>query len=77
MRLEKELSRAYRESFLGKREQVLFEETALIGDKTVWVGHTPHYIKVAKEAAGEDLHNQLLSCRLEGFFGEEILRGET
>ena len=78
MRLEKELSRAYRESFLGKREQVLFEEAVLIGEKTLWVGHTPHYIKVAKEAAaGEDLHNRLLSCRLESFIGEEILRGET
>lgn len=78
MRLERELSRAYRESFLGKREQVLFEEAVLIGEKTLWVGHTPHYIKVAKEAAaGEDLHNRLLSCRLESFIGEEILRGET
>ncbi len=78
MRLERELSRAYRESFLGQQEQVLFEETAVIGGKTWWIGHTPHYIRAAREAsAGENLHNQILPCRMEDFLEEEILRVST
>lgn len=78
IKLEREMSRAYRESFIGQQEQVLFEEIVTIEGKNWWVGHTPHYIKAAKKAApGESLHNQLLSCRLEGFLEEEILRAGT
>ena len=73
-RLEEEMSYAYRESFLGRREELLFEETAKIGGKTYWIGHTPHYIRAAKEAALEgNLRNQLCFCKLTGFLEKEIL----
>ena len=48
-----ELSKAYREKFLGKPLEVLFEEPE--GD--YFTGHTPNYLKVYLR--GDDLHNQL------------------
>lgn len=78
MKLEGEMSRAYRAGFLGRQEQVLFEETIAAGGKTYWTGHTPHYIKAAKEAApGESLRNQLCTCQLADFLEEEILLART
>lgn len=72
--LEKEMSRAYRETFVGKIQEVLFEETMEKDGITYWVGHTPNYIKVAKVAAKqENLRNRIICCRLVGFLEENIM----
>ena len=68
------MSRAYREAFVGKTQEVLFEETMERDGVAYWVGHTPNYIKVAKEAEGqENLRNQIVPCRLGGFLEEDVL----
>ena len=51
--LAEEMSRAYREGFVGRTLEVLFEERE--GD--FYTGHAPNYIKVY--ARGEDLHNEI------------------
>lgn len=74
MALERELSRAYRETFVGGTAEVLFEETVERDGKAYWVGHTPHYIKVAVEAEeGRELQNHMARCKISAFLDEEIL----
>jgi len=45
--LEKEMSRKYRESFLGSEVEVLLEEPVEILGKTYMIGHTKEYVKAA------------------------------
>lgn len=74
MKLEREMSRAYRETFLGKTEEVLFEEPVEKDGKRYWVGHTTRYLKAAKEAApGENLQNHMARGRLVSFLAEDLL----
>lgn len=74
IRLEREMSRAYREAFLGKTEEVLFEERIERGGAGYWVGHTPRYLRVARKAAqGENLQNRIVRSRLNSFLEEDIL----
>ncbi|MDE7247313.1 MAG: tRNA (N(6)-L-threonylcarbamoyladenosine(37)-C(2))-methylthiotransferase MtaB, partial [Lachnospiraceae bacterium] len=76
MGLEREMSRAYREAFMGKVQEILFEETMERDGKTYWVGHTPNYIRVAKEAKQEEnLRNRIIRCRLGDVLEEDILLG--
>ena len=51
--LAEEMSRAYRESFIGRTLEVLFEER----EGEFYTGHAPNYIKVY--ARGENLHNEI------------------
>lgn len=74
MTLEREMSRAYREEFLGKTETVLFEELVEIGGQAYWVGHTTRYLKAARKAEpGEDMQNHMVSGRLLSFLADDIL----
>ena len=61
-----------RKFYIGKNEEVLFEEKAVIGDKEYFVGYTKEYVKVAKETA-ENLENQIVSGRISGMLTDEIL----
>lgn len=45
--LEQSLREDYRRQFVGKREDVLFEESVAIGEKVYDVGYTKHYVRVA------------------------------
>lgn len=47
LRLEKEMSRAYRESFLGKEVSVLLEEETVFSGVPCAVGFTREYVKMA------------------------------
>lgn len=47
LKLEAEMSKAYRESFIGKKVQVLLEEEAIIGGNSYAVGFTREYVKMA------------------------------
>ena len=74
MGVEREMSRAYREVFLGKTEEVLCEELLEKEGKHYWIGHTPRYLKVAREAEpGENLRNCMIGGRLASFLSEDVL----
>lgn len=74
MKLEQEMSRAYRELFLGKTEEVLFEESVENSGKRYWIGHTTRYLKAAREAVPEEnLQNHMISGRLDSFLSEDVL----
>lgn len=74
MELERDMSRAYRERFIDKTQDILFEEIVESGGKTYWVGHTSRYVKAARETKqGENLQNSMMRCRLSGFLTEDIL----
>ena len=68
------MSHAYRAGWLGRTVEVLFEEKKERNGKTYWIGHTPQYIKVAKEAApSENLGNQIVQGTILGFLEEDIM----
>ena len=67
-----DMSKEFRKFYIGKNEEVLFEEKAVIGDKEYFVGYTKEYVKVAKKAA-ENLENQIVSGRISGMLTDEIL----
>lgn len=66
------MSEEFRKFYIGKNEEVLFEEKAVIGDKEYFVGYTKEYVKVAKET-DENLENQIVSGRVSGMLTDEIL----
>ena len=67
-----DMSKEFRKFYIGKNEEVLFEEKVVIGDKEYFVGYTKEYVKVAKETA-ENLENQIVSGRISGMLTDEIL----
>lgn len=67
-----DMSKEFRKFYIGKNEEVLFEEKAVIGDKEYFVGYTKEYVKAAKETA-ENLENQIVSDRISGMLTDEIL----
>lgn len=67
-----DMSKEFRKFYIGKNEEVLFEEKTVIGDKEYFVGYTKEYVKVAKETA-ENLENQIVSGRISGMLTDEIL----
>ena len=62
-----EMSRAYRQQFVGKQLSVLFEEP----EGEYFTGHAPNYIKVY--VRGEDLHNQLRQVTVTGLYMDGVL----
>ena len=67
-----DMSKEFRKFYIGKNEEVLFEEKAVKGVKGYFVGYTKEYVKVAKETA-ENLENQIVSGRISGMLTDEIL----
>lgn len=67
-----DMSKEFRKFYIGKNEEVLFEENAVIGDKEYFVGYTKEYVKVAKKT-DENLENQIVSGRISGMLTDEIL----
>lgn len=67
-----DMSKEFRKFYIGKNEEALFEEKAVIGDKEYFVGYTKEYVKVAKKTA-ENLENQIVSGRISGMLTDEIL----
>lgn len=67
-----DMSKEFRKFYIGKNDEVLFEEKAVIGDKEYFVGYTKEYVKVAKKTA-ENLENQIVSGRISGMLTDEIL----
>lgn len=77
--LEKEMTRNFREYYIGKEEAVLFEEEKEIDGKTYMVGHTKEYVKVALEVGSENAStisaNDILMINIEGFLADEYMLG--
>lgn len=73
--IEKRDSRLYREQFIGQTIEVLFEEEKVIQGECYQIGHTPHYVKVAKKTR-EPLSNQIMNGKVTGFLNDEILQIE-
>ena len=67
-----DMSKEFRKFYIGKNEEVLFEEKAVIGDKEYFVGYTKEYVKVAKKT-DENLENQIVSGRISSMLTDEIL----
>lgn len=70
--LGRDMSKEFRKFYIGKNEEALFEEKAVIGDKEYFVGYTKEYVKVAKKT-DENLENQIVSGRISGMLTDEIL----
>ena len=69
--LEKEMSKAYRASFLGRETEVLMEEPVEIGGARYMVGHTKEYVKAAVPEAGGK--NCFVRGGLKEFLTDEII----
>ena len=72
---------AFEEKFLGKEEEVLFEEEIQIADKTYFVGHTTRYVKVALEKTkdrmdADNILHQIVTVHLYDRLNEQYLLGE-
>ena len=68
--VEEKLSGEYRQGFIGKKVEILIEETTEIGGVLYQVGHTCEYIRVAIQTA-EDLSGRIIVAELAGFLPED------
>lgn len=71
-RLEQQMSKAYREQFVGSEKEILLEEQILIGGQEYLAGHTKEYVKAAVLAAGYE-RNQVVAGRMAEFISGEML----
>lgn len=72
LELEQRQSLAYRQSFVGAREEVLFEENKSINGISYELGHTTRYVRVAKKTE-ENLSNRMIKGRLAGMLCDDIV----
>lgn len=70
--LERAESKRFREYYIGKETEVLFEEQKEIGGEVFQTGHTKQYVKVAKRT-GERLDNRMIQGTVRGFLTDDIL----
>lgn len=69
--LDEKMSREFRQYYLGREEEVLFEEEAVINGNSYYVGYTKEYVKVAKKS-NNALDNQLVKGVLTTDLGDGI-----
>ena len=72
LKLEKQMSKAYRESFLGKKKAVLLEEKTEINGTEYMIGHTMEYVKAVVPYA-ENLKNKMVEGVLVRAINDEVL----
>ena len=72
LKLEKQMSKAYRESFSGKKKTVLLEEKTEIGGRAYMIGHTMEYVKAVVPYA-DDLKNKMAEGVLKEALNDEVL----
>ena len=68
-----ERSRKFREYYIEKRAEVLFEEIIIIGGEDYLTGYTREYVKVALKSGDEKLINEIRDVRIEGFINDEVM----
>ena len=66
------MSKEYRASYLGKKVEVLFEETEVIDGETYWVGFTKEYIRVAYKS-DEELSNVIRVGKLTKMLRDDVM----
>lgn len=71
IRLGEEMSKEYRESFVGQQKSVLLEEPFIYGGKEYYTGYTAEYLKVAVES-GKNLANCIVKGKICGHFARDI-----
>lgn len=71
IQLGERMSEEFRAYYLGREEEVLFEEEALIDGISYYVGYTKEYVKVAKQSE-IPLDNQLVTGILKADLGDGI-----
>ncbi len=72
IKLGAKLTRNYRESRIGQRTSVLFEEKKVIKGISYWIGHTKDYIEVALKNP-ENLSGIIMEVTLKDFVSHEIM----
>jgi len=72
LEMEEIQSEEFRAYYVGKEEEVLFEEEKEIQGKKYWIGHTRQYVKVAAESE-EKLSNTLKKGTITGFLQKGIM----
>lgn len=65
------MSEEFRQYYLGKEKEVLFEEKTVIDGVSYYVGYTKEYVKVAK-VSNEPLDNKIIKGTLKKALNEEI-----
>ncbi len=72
------MSEKFRQYYIGRNAEVLFEECREIGGKQYFIGHTREYVKAALECGSIscNLENQLIDTKMTGFADAEILTAE-
>ena len=73
--LEEEMSKAYRNYFIGKEVSVLFEEEVFVDGKRYMTGFTKEYIKVAYSLTDSDknLENEIREGKITGFLTKDLM----
>jgi threonylcarbamoyladenosine tRNA methylthiotransferase MtaB len=75
--LEAEMSRKYRESFLGQETEVLLEEPVTINGEQYMIGHTKEYVKVVvpyDENRPELAKNCFVTGIMKEFLTDEVIK---
>ncbi|MDD6492390.1 MAG: tRNA (N(6)-L-threonylcarbamoyladenosine(37)-C(2))-methylthiotransferase MtaB [Firmicutes bacterium] len=72
LELEREMSHKYREAFLHKEAEILFEEEKMVDGKQFQIGHTREYILGAVQIQ-KNLSGQILTGQLMQFLDPDIL----
>lgn len=70
--MEKMQSKEFRETFLGREEEILFEEGKVIGGDFYQIGHTKQYVKVAKKSE-KSLSNTIIAGKITKFLLDDIM----
>lgn len=70
--IERQDSDEFRRYYIGKESTVLFEETKVVDGKSMWVGHTPEYVKVLVESDA-DLTNEIKPVAFDAILGEYLI----
>ena len=75
-KIEAEASKKFREYYIGKDAEVLFEERKEINGTQYFIGHTKEYVKAAIDANavnGQVLENELIRGKMTGFLEADML----
>ena len=72
LEMEERDSAKFREYYLGRDVEVLFEEKKEIAGREYWIGHTREYVKVALADDG-DYSNCLLQGKIPDALDKEVL----
>ena len=69
--LGEDMSEEFRNFYIGKKTEVLFEEEIELDGKKYFIGHTREYVKAAIESS-ENLSNQMVCGTIAGRLNKEI-----